>query len=69
MKHSTSKSTVNDEQIRANNRETSVMEDEEVFYTDGELNFCTVIPKGIFIVFERDLLVNSVENERKQYFN
>jgi hypothetical protein len=69
MKHSTSKSTVSDEQIRANNRATSVMEDEEVFYTDKELDSCTVIPKGVFIVFERDLLVNSVENERKQYFN
>lgn len=74
-----SKQTVSDEQIRALNRNVPLME-EEVFYTEEELDSCTVIPKGIFILFEKrinkfgfsdnDILIDSVSREKRiHHFN
>jgi len=72
MKHPISKQPVTDGQIRGSNRETSLIENEEVFYTDNELDRCTVIPKEAFILFENNYytpLTNSISNEKRNLFN
>jgi hypothetical protein len=62
-KHSIAKSTVPEWQIKSNNRDVSLIEDEEVFYTDMEISTCTVIPKGIFIMYKKCRFTESLADQ------
>ena len=47
------KQAVRDSEVRNNSRRFSITEDPTLLYSDKEIEGCTVIPKGTFVVFEK----------------